>query len=190
MAFPHLIEAYFHRIVDFWFATWPQPVPPKTRLRDCKIISHRGEHDNRTIFENTLAAFDRVYQAGGWGLELDIRWTRDLQPVVIHDPDMMRVFQENIPVHQATLQELQARCPLVPALADVVQHYGGKIHLMIEIKAEHYPEPALQSQILQDHLSRLTPQIDYHLISLAPEMLTYWEWCPPRGMPSDCRAQL
>jgi glycerophosphoryl diester phosphodiesterase len=178
VAFPSLIEAYFHQIVDFWFAVWPQPVPPKTRLCNCKIISHRGEHDNRTVFENTLAAFDRVYQAGGWGIEFDIRWTKDLQPVVVHDPDMMRVFQEDLQVRESTLRELKARCPLVPDLAEVVHHYGGKMHLMIEIKAEDYPAPGLQSRVLQDQLSKLIPHSDYHLLSLAPEMLTYWEWCP------------
>jgi len=72
-------------LVDGVFAGIPQPKPTISDLRNCKIVSHRGEHDNKIVKENTLAAFDRVLHQGIWGIELDIRWTKDLQPVVIHD---------------------------------------------------------------------------------------------------------
>ena len=64
MKTPEWLENIFHLVVDLWFAAWPQPVPARTRLRDCKIISHRGEHDNHAVFENTLAAFERARKAG------------------------------------------------------------------------------------------------------------------------------
>jgi len=178
MATPYWIEKYFHQIVDLWFAAWPQPTPGQARLRDCKIISHRGEHDNRVVFENTLAAFERAYRAGVWGLELDVRWTKDLKPVVIHDADLMRVFHLDSMVSQLSLKELQGRCPLIPSLAELIHSYGGKAHLMMELKAEVYPEPTLQSRVLQEHLSQLTPQADYHFISLTPSMLERVNWCP------------
>jgi len=178
MAIPDWLIKCFHQTVDLWFAAWPQPVPGQARLHGCKIISHRGEHDNRVVFENTLDAFERVCRAGVWGLEFDVRWTRDLQPVVIHDSDLRRVFQLNLEVHQLSLQQLQARCPLIPSLAEVIRRYGGKVHLMMELKAEAYSKPALQRRVLQEQLSQLTPQADYHFISLAPSMLDHVDWCP------------
>mgnify|MGYP001822205818 CR=1 FL=1 len=178
MKTPEWLEKIFHLVVDLWFAAWPQPVPARTRLRDCKIISHRGEHDNRRVFENTLAAFERACKAGVWGLEFDLRWTKDLRPVVVHDSDLRRVFQKDLQVRQLTLHELQSRCPLIPSLAKVIHLYGGKVHLMMELKAEVYPEPELQSRALQAHLRHLRPQADYHFISLEPALLAHVDWCP------------
>ena len=76
-----LIESSFLHIVDTIYNKWPRPVPALSRLEACKIISHRGQHDNLAVKENTLTAFDTAVDAGVWGLELDIRWTRDLKPM-------------------------------------------------------------------------------------------------------------
>ena len=62
--------------VDLWFRWIPRMRPSRAALEACKIVSHRGEHDNRRVFENTLAAFDAAAAAGCWGLEFDVRWTR------------------------------------------------------------------------------------------------------------------
>jgi len=74
------------KAVDRVMAGIPQPVPNQIALRNCKIISHRGEHDNISAIENTLPAFDNARANGVWGIEFDIRWTADLVPVIIHDP--------------------------------------------------------------------------------------------------------
>ncbi|MFN2166628.1 MAG: glycerophosphodiester phosphodiesterase, partial [Anaerolineae bacterium] len=76
------LEPAFHRVVDAIYRRRPQPFPGRERLRRCKIIAHRGQHDNRGVPENTLAAFKAARSCGVWGIELDIRWTRDLVPVV------------------------------------------------------------------------------------------------------------
>ena len=106
------------RSIDFLFRLWPQPFPGSGRLKGCKIVSHRGEHDNRTVFENTIEAFDRACQRGIWGIEFDVRWTRDLHPVVAHDPDLKRVFGLDLSIGKVTRSELKACCPAVPTLAE------------------------------------------------------------------------
>ncbi len=164
---------------DHAFALWPRPRPSAEQLRRCKIVSHRGEHDNRTVFENTLAAFDRVRAAGVWGIELDVRWTRDLQPVVFHDPDCRRLFGSPLALNRLTLEELQARFPLIPTLEQVVARHGKQLHLMIEVKEERYPDPAWQNRRLGQVLAPLTPCRDYHLLSLAPAMFALLD-CVPR----------
>lgn len=172
------IEKGLERILDGFYAVCPQPFPGIERLKECKIISHRGEHDNLTVLENTFPAFDRACDAGIWGLEFDIRWTKDLHPVVVHDADLKRVFKIDLSVGDVDLEGLRARCPQIPLLSEVIHKYGRKFHLMVEIKAEPYPEPERQNQILKDCFATLTPQVDYHLISLSPEMFDLIRFVP------------
>ena len=176
--FSHL-EKKLEQLVDYFYAVWPQPFPGYERLKDCRIISHRGEYDNQTVFENTRKAFDRIYDAGVWGLEFDLRWTKDLHPVVVHDPDLRRVFNLDLKIADVKLEVLRARCPQVPLLKEVVQAYGRKLHLMVEIKAETYPDPERQNNILQDIFASLEPRADYHLMSLTPEMFDLITFVPP-----------
>jgi glycerophosphoryl diester phosphodiesterase len=149
------------------------------RFKICRVISHRGEHDNRRIFENTLSAFDAAVEAGAWGIELDLRWTRDLEPVVIHDPDLQRVFGQCLKVGDCRLSDLRPRCPLVPTLAEVIGRYGGKVHLMLEVKEEPYADPVRQNRILEDLLAPLRPVEDFHLLALAPELFRLVPFAPP-----------
>jgi glycerophosphoryl diester phosphodiesterase len=165
-------------LIDWVYAWRPEAHPGLARLRNCRIVSHRGEHDNRRVFENTLAAFDAAAAAGVWGIEFDLRWTRDLVPVVIHDPDLQRVFGRSGRIAEHSLAELRRRCPLVPTLAEVVGRYGGKLHLMAEIKAEAWPDLPRQNQILGEALAALRPGRDYHLLSLLPEMFRRITFAP------------
>ena len=176
----HTLEVQIRQILDRFYARWPQAVPDKDRLQHCKIISHRGDYDNRNVFENTMNAFDRAKDQGVWGIEFDLRWTKDLNPVAIHDADLRRVFGLDFSIRQVTLAELKYRCPLVPSLAEMIQRYGKKIHLMIEIKAEHYPNPVGQNRILSEHFASLEPEKDYHLLTMRPEMFNLIE-CVPRS---------
>ena len=170
MELPAGIEKALIRCIDFIFMLLPRQAPAPDKLKACKIVSHRGEHDNISIFENTIAAFDRALEQGIWGIEFDVRWTRDLLPVVVHDPDLERVFGIETTVAEVEFGELRSLCPQVPLLSEVVAKYGKKMHFMIELKAEIYPDPDRQNAIFKDCFSSLKPRTDYHLMSLAPEM--------------------
>jgi glycerophosphoryl diester phosphodiesterase len=174
----HSMEGLFHRLANLLYRQWPRAVPRRHQLRTCHIISHRGEHDNRSCFENTLAAFDRTAAAGVWGIELDVRWTHDLIPVVFHDADTRRLFNDPAQIRHLTADTLKERFPLVPTLAEVVDRYGSRQHLMIEIKAEAYSRPAIQSRRLREILRRLAPGKDFHLMSLNPSMFTCFDFLP------------
>jgi glycerophosphoryl diester phosphodiesterase len=126
-----------------------------------------------------MAAFEGAEVSGVWGIELDIRWTQDLQPVVIHDPDLVRVFGKSIRVADVTLAELCDQCPEVPSLEEVIQRFGKKLHLMVEIKEETYPDPVRQNQILKTYFAELKPQEDYHLLSLSEKMFDVVDFMPP-----------
>ena len=166
----HWIENLYCRTVDHIYRRLPQPASDVEQLRRCKIIAHRGVCNGAGAMENTLKAFDRALALGIWGIELDIRWTRDLVPVVYHDPDTHRLFRADTQISQATHQQLSLRFPQIPSLEDVVQRYGKHLHLMIEIKQFLPPNPQRQYQILRDLLAGLEPGLDYHLISMTPEL--------------------
>jgi glycerophosphoryl diester phosphodiesterase len=174
-----LIKSSFLKITDAIYRQRKQPRPAANRLQRCKIVSHRGEHDNRAVFENTMAAFEKVKAHGIWGLELDIRWTKDLRPVVIHDPDTQRVFHNRQRIDQMTCARLKESFSVIPTLEEVVQRFARHLHLMVEIKAESYPDPVRQNRVLKDHLAQLQPGKDYHLISLMPRMFDFFDFAPP-----------
>ena len=172
MELPYWLESRLMQLCDSIFSIVPQKAPTLENLSKCKIISHRGQHDNITVYENTLSAFDHALETEGiWGIELDFRWTKDLHPVVAHDPDLLRLFGSNLKISETTLAELKQYCPQVPTLEEVLLRYGGKLHLMVEAKEEHYPQPEKQNMILKDLFAPLKPREDFHLLSLDPEML-------------------
>ena len=145
-------EGFVLRLADRGMRRWPRPAPPRHLLANCRIISHRGEHDNRRCIENTLPAFDRAVAAGVWGLELDLRWTRDLVPVVFHDADTGRLFKRCIRIADLSMDRIRQQFPLIPTLAEVIARYGSRQHLMLEVKREAYPRPAVQSRRLKQML--------------------------------------
>jgi glycerophosphoryl diester phosphodiesterase len=173
-----LIEMVFQFAADGLFAGLPQPKPGKAALRRCKIVSHRGEHDNIAVFENTLAAFDRARDQGVWGIECDIRWTKDLVPVVFHDADLQRLFGDSLNIGQTMFDPLRKEFPQIPTLSEVLTRYGKNMHLMVEIKAEVYPDPAYQRRILSQAFSDLVPEKDYHFLALNPELFEYADFVP------------
>ncbi len=162
------MERLFFQAANLWAKAIPREAPSNERLRSCKLIAHRGVHDS-AVLENSLNAFDRALSLGIWGIELDIRWTRDMAPVVIHDPDCNRVHARDIVIAETLLDELKESLPEIPTLEQVILRYGRKLHLMAEIKNDALKDPKRQNGILAELFSGLTPGRDFHLISLNPK---------------------
>ncbi|MEE4111213.1 MAG: glycerophosphodiester phosphodiesterase family protein [Desulfobacteraceae bacterium] len=184
------VERMFHRLVDGVYRRWPRPAPPSHRLRSCRIVSHRGQHDNRSRFENTLAAFDAAFDAGVWGIELDLRWTRDQVPVVFHDPDTRRLFDEDARIDHMALATIQERFPSIPTLSEVIDRYGGRLHLMMEIKNDPNLAPAVQSRRMQKQLEALSPGKDFHLMGLHPALFGHFAFLPARAFVPIARMRI
>lgn len=168
-------------LANLWFTLVPRRQPSRQALADCKIISHRGEHDNRCVFENTMAAFLRAAEAGCWGLEFDVRWTRDLQPVVMHDDNLKRVFGIDLAIAQVDLQELLQCCPQVPTLAQVVQRFGGQQHLMVELKRDRMGDYEIRTERLREIFGTLEPGRDYHFLALQIAQFDLVDFCGRRA---------
>lgn len=178
MTLPVHAERWLHRLVDRLSDVRPCPVPREDLLAGCRIVSHRGEHDNRGVIENTLPAFEAASRAGVWGIEFDIRWTLDYHPMVFHDADLKRIFGCGDALRGHTCKNLGKRFPLIPRLEEVVSRYGKTRHLMIELKKDAGLDPKRWSPVLKDALAFLEPGRDYHLMSLSPEIFSTVEWAP------------
>ena len=152
------------RLIDGVIAVLPQPRPGAAEAAATKIVAHRGNCDPKSV-ENSLDAFAQCDELGVWGIELDIQWSKDDVAVVSHDPDLARVYRladHNIAEHD--FADLKSRIPELPRLEEIITRYGGKRHLMIELKREtlkprHFKLP---EAMLED----LEPVRDYHLLSL------------------------
>jgi glycerophosphoryl diester phosphodiesterase len=165
--------------VDSVMAAIPRPVPERVTLEHCKIISHRGEHDNVTILENTLLAYEQAIAAGVWGIEADIRFTADLVPVICHDPTTERVFGLSLRVAEVGFEQLRRELPLIPTLAELIEAFGSSTHLMLEIKDEPRPDAQRQKQQLKDLLDELVPAQDFHVLALTTELFDFVDFLPP-----------
>lgn len=111
-----------------------------------KYYAHRGLHSKGSaVPENTLPAFQKAVEHG-YGIELDIRLTKDRIPVVFHDATLRRACGLLRPVSSYTLRELQ-EFPLfhskerIPSLQEVLGLVDGKVPLLIEFKAEGIKVP-------------------------------------------------
>ncbi len=164
------LERGAQRLADATYALWPRRRPSRAALAKCMIVAHRGEHDNEAILENTVAAFDLAAAGGVDGIEFDVRWTADLEPVVVHDPDAERVFDSDLVIAETLFAELRARLPDIPTLAEIVARYGGRLHLMIELKRDELGAVAVRRARLEQILDGLRPGSDFHILALSPKL--------------------
>lgn len=101
--------------------------------------AHRGLHDGGRA-ENSLSAF-RAAVEHGYGIELDVRLSRDGELVVFHDPTLNRVCGIEGRVIDMTAEEL-SKVSLsdtgegVPTFSQVLKLVDGAVPLLIEIKME------------------------------------------------------
>lgn len=112
-------------------------------MKEFFIWAHRGA--SAVAPENTCAAFAAAVQAGAAGIELDVQLTRDRIPVVIHDETVDRTTDGSGRVQDLSFAEIRRldaggwlgpswRGEPVPSLETVLDRFGGKVRLNIEVK--------------------------------------------------------
>ncbi|WP_353108625.1 glycerophosphodiester phosphodiesterase [Salinisphaera dokdonensis] len=157
------VEHLLSHTAELALACWPHAKPTPDRLAAARIVAHRGERDDVNVQENTFAAFDPVVAAGVTALEFDIRYTRDDEPVVVHDADLERVFGLPDVVAETPWQTLRRRAPHLPHLGDFIARYAGRCHFMAELKTRG---SARAEQRMTDSLGVLEPVREFHVLSL------------------------
>ena len=116
-------------------------VAPKNRkdmdYYKTKYYAHRGLHNSERA-ENSMSAFKAAVD-GGYGIELDVRLSKDGKLVVFHDDTLDRVCGREGKAIDFTAEEL-ATFKLngtedgIPLFSDVLSLVDGKIPLLVEIK--------------------------------------------------------
>lgn len=149
----------------------PRKIPALEKLNQVKIVSHRGCHDNRLTLENTMVAFEKALEKNLFGIEFDVRWTRDHVPMIHHDVTLKRLFKSNELLKDLTFSDVRKKYPLIPSLEEVVVKFGGKIHFFVELKKEEFPELELKKERLNKILSPLKPGEDFHIFGLFDSVL-------------------
>jgi glycerophosphoryl diester phosphodiesterase len=121
------------------------------------LLGHRGARVSTSVPENTPASFDLALKHGCDGFEFDVRLTGDERAVLCHDPKV-----DGITVSQATADQLLH----LPRLEEVLQRYGQRAFLNVELKV-----PGLESKLLNS-LREYRLEEDYVVSSFLPEVLT------------------
>ncbi len=145
-------------------------------------FAHRGLHDiKKGLVENTLPAFAAARDEG-FGMELDIQFSKDMQLVVFHDSDLLRLAGDPRRVRQLTLAELKA-IPLagidsarIPTLREVLDTVDGKTPLLIELK--NGPDNAKLCQSLMDMLEDY--EGEYIVESFNPLIVAWFRFHAPK----------
>lgn len=135
-----------------------------------KIIAHRGLSVEYP--ENTRIAFDKAFERGCPGVEMDVHLTKDDQLVVIHDEWTTRTSDLELMIKDSTLEELREanfshgfRTPKVlgefpkvskpepetiMTLKEFLDEYADKFEVIsIEVKNETVPYPDIERKTLE-----------------------------------------
>ncbi len=176
-----MLVTLLQNLIDFIFRLLPQAAPSRRQSKYAKLVAHRGAHQYG-VKENTLKGFELCIEHHIWGIEFDIRWTKDHEPILLHDNNAGHVFDRpDVFPAQLTLSALKKEIPAIPTLAEVVQKFGGKIHFMIELK-ECFSSHSGQIRRLMEVLTPLQPIEDYHILSLRPAELLALREIPKAAM--------
>lgn len=119
------------------------------------LLGHRGLRRDRSVPENTLAAFDLALAEGCDGFELDVRLSHDGHAVICHDPKTRRGEIASCSAHSLRL----------PLLQEILQRYRRSAFLDIELKV------AGLEAITAALLRRYPPARGFVVSSFLPECL-------------------
>jgi glycerophosphoryl diester phosphodiesterase len=120
------------------------------------LLGHRGARASTGIPENTFASFDLALEHGCDGFEFDVRLTACGTALVCHDPK----------VGKLAIARAQARqLPQLFRLSDVIERYGGRAFLNIELKVKD-----LESKVLTA-LGEFPPAQGYVVSSFIPDVV-------------------
>lgn len=147
-----------------------------------KIISHRGIHDNKKVYENTLEAFELAIKKD-YIIELDIHLTKDKKIVVFHDYNTKRITRIDKIVEQSTYQELNNQDVIhIPLLEEVLKLVNSQVPLLIELK--QLSKVGELENILMTILKKY--QGKYAIQSFNPKVLLWFK----KNYPTVVRGQL
>lgn len=161
-----------------------QTLDRRARLADliARPFAHRGLHGGGRI-ENSRAAFEAAI-AAGHGIELDVQASLDGHALVIHDYSLERLTEgigRICGLAAAEIRRLRLRDSeeTVPSLEEVLELVGGRVPLLIELKAPDRRVDALSGAVLGAlagykgpvAVMSFNPEVGRWFAAAAPEIL-------------------
>ncbi|MCH4160665.1 MAG: hypothetical protein LKF41_03260 [Bifidobacterium sp.] len=116
-----------------------------------RFAAHRGVHKTQSgVKENTIASIKAAIAARADLVEIDVRLSADGQTVILHDPDMLRVWGDARPIADVTVEDLRKASTdidtCVPTLAEALAEIRGtQSKLLIDMDDEHFALPAFET---------------------------------------------
>jgi len=149
--------------------------------------AHRGLHtEDQKVPENSLAAFEKARKAG-YGIELDVQFSKDEKVVVFHDDDLKRVCGIDAPVKSKNWEDLSL-LPLygtnecIPLFSDVLKLVEDT-PLIVELKSAGVKN----SRLCEETLKILKEQgVNYCIESFDPRIVAWFK----KNAPEILRGQL
>lgn len=171
----------------YLFLIMPRITPRPMYEFKNRYYAHRGLHDNTSDApENSMKAFQLAVEKG-YGIELDVRLTKDEKVVVFHDNDLKRICGVDADVNSKTYEELQELTLLksgdkIPLFRDVLKEVDGRVPLVVEIKMVDNGTRVceLANEILKEYKGL------YCIESFNPHAVKWYR----RHRPDICRGQL
>jgi len=129
-------------------------------MKPFAIVAHRGITTDAP--ENTITAFQRAVDLGADAIELDVRLSSDRIPMVFHDYYLEGVTSVSGPIFNYSAEQLREVVvhnrnrpgPItdrIPTLPEVLEQFGGKIGLEIEIKGPEPEAPGIIGNVLRKY---------------------------------------
>ena len=115
------------------------------------VIAHRGARAYAP--ENTLLAFQKAFEQGADGIELDVHLTADGVVAVYHDDWITDAQGQRVAIRSATYSHLQEivlpENQHIPTLHEVFEQFGQKFLVInVEIKSTGYSTNGIEKAVL------------------------------------------
>ena len=138
------------------------------------VVAHRGLHDNKTLPENSLGAFENAI-AHGYGIEFDVWLTNDGELIVHHDPTLKRTCGQPVKttcVDSSRLNDykLMNTEHHIPTFRQTLELVNGQVNLVIEIK----PTRAVEATCSKVWEQLKEYKGNYCIESFDPNVVRWW----------------
>lgn len=137
MLVPVIIISVLLPAAMYLFLAAPSPHKKRCRKFSGTLFAHRGLH-GEGVPENSAEAFERACQKG-YGIELDVQFTKDGRLVVFHDDDAFRMTGERGLLRDKTFEHLRAlrlldSDAIIPTFEETLRLVDARQTLLVEIK--------------------------------------------------------
>lgn len=172
-------------IIIVWLTSLLPNEKRQERMKEFEdtYYAHRGLFNNdENEPENSMIAFKKAVLRG-YGIELDVRLTKDEELVVFHDATLRRMCGIDKFVNECSYDELKAyklsdSYETIPKLEEVLKEIDGRVPLIVEIKANKGVKKITKklSEIMEGYkgnycIKSFNPYVLFRYRMIRPEVL-------------------